>query len=705
MTRFVSTLLISAALPCFAVEWTQPVRFEPAASDQSRYIARGLKYGFEVSPAGAKVTAGSKTIRLEFEGAAPSKLEGVGRLESTTNILRGSDPAKWRRGIPNFDRVAARGIYPGIDVIYYSTGGELEYDLVLKPGADPRQIRLQVSGVHPELDADGNLVAGLVHKRPVTYQLTAGGTRHEVKSRFRRNADGSFGFELDRYNQARELVIDPQLTLSAYLSGSNQDVAVAVGHDRKGFIYVGGTTFSTDVPVTADTSLQTVNNGSSDVFVAKIDPNGSRVVYLTYVGGTGADILNDMAVNGDGTVYLTGSTTSIDIPLGNAAQSTIGGTLDGFVLWLDPSQVGTSGIYYGSYLGGSGDDIANGIAVDSRGRILVVGQTKSTDFPASTGYLTAAPGSTNGWMVMIDTARSGAATLAYSTYLGGGGWDAARGVAASADGTAWVTGATYSGDFPMVGLSYQPNYQGGGDIFLAQINPDVAGGSSLLYSTYVGGSGTEEGNRVVVDATGRVFVTGFTLSTDLPVTSTAVQKQLGGGVATAGAANVVVVAVKPSNSGDPATQLVYATYLGGTGGDEGYGLTADAAGNIYVTGLTKSTDFPVTAGALGTTLAGGPAGFVTRLNTARPTVDYSSYVASAGNQTTYGVDVDSAGNLYLTGFTSGPLLDSLGGATKTSSQGDSDAFVLGFNLCGSTTPIPAGCTAPAGRTSSTRSGR
>lgn len=426
------------------------------------------------------------------------------------------------------------------------------------------------------------------------------------------------------------------------------------------------------------------------MFVAKIDPNTSQILYLTYIGGSGADVLNDMAVGADGTVYLTGSTKSSDLPLGNAAQSTINGTtVDAFVLWLDPSQAGTAGIYYGSYLGGSGEDIGNGIAVDSRGRILVVGQTNSADFPAGSGYQTSAPNSSNGFMAMIDTSQSGAASLAYSTYLGGSGWDAARSVAAAPDGTAWVTGATYSGDFPMVGLSYQPNYQGGGDVFLAQINPNVAGGSSLIYSTYAGGSSTDEGNRVFIDATGRAIVTGFTLSTDLPVTATAVQKQLGRGSANAGAANAFVIAMKPSASGNPASQLVYSSYLGGTGGDEGYGVTADSAGNIYVAGLTKSRDFPVTSGALQSALLGGPAGFGARLNNTRTTLDYSSYVTSAGNQTTYGIDVNGNGIVYLAGFSSGPLLDLLGGAVKTSNPGDSDAFVMGFNPCSIATT--AGC--------------
>lgn len=261
MKRFVPTLLSCIAFPCFALQWSQPVRFEPLGADQARFVARGLHYGFEISGSSAEVSAGGKTVLLKFAGAAAPKLEGIGRLRSTTNILRGADSRQWRRGIPNFHRVVAHEIYPGIDVVYYGAAGELEYDLVLKPGADPSGIRLQVTGVDPKLDAEGNLIAGLVHKRPVTYQLAEDGTRKAVASRFRRNADGTFGFALSGYNRNRDLVIDPQLTLSDYLSGSNQDIAVAVGHDRQGFVYVAGNTLSSDLPVTSDTSFKATNSG------------------------------------------------------------------------------------------------------------------------------------------------------------------------------------------------------------------------------------------------------------------------------------------------------------------------------------------------------------------------------------------------------------------------------------------------------------
>jgi Beta-propeller repeat len=686
MYRFARVLLFCPVSLCLAAQWSQPVHFEPVGADATRFVARGLRYGFLISAGEASVNADGKTVRLRFEGSKGARIEGQDRLRATTNILRGNDRAQWRCGIPNYGRLVTHDVYPGIDVVYYSAGGELEYDLVLKPGADPRQIRLRVSGARARLDEDGNLVAGLVHKRPTTWQVAADGTRVAVASRFRKHSGGSFGFELAKYDRSRELVIDPQLTLSIYVSGSNQDIASAIGHDKYGFIYIGGTTYSTDLPVPG-TAFQTANAGAavspvtSDCFVAKIDPNaapGAQVVYTTYVGGSLNDQLNAMAVDASGTVYLTGWTKSIDFPLGNAAQSALNGTSDAFVIWLDPSQANASAIYYGTYLGGAKDDSGNGIAVDARGRILVTGQTNSPDFPTANGWLGSLISGTNAFVVVIDTAQSGAGTLYYSTYMGGTNWDAGRSIAAGPDGTVWVTGATYSGDYPLAGAAYQSGYGTGGDAFVTQINPDVAGGSSLLYSTYLGGTGTDEANKVFVDASGQVFVTGFTLSTDFPVTAGSAQKQLGGGSVNAGAANAFVAVLKPSTSVNLASQLVYSTYLGGTGGDEGYDVTEDPAGNIYVAGLTKSSDFPVTAGALQTALLGGPAGFVVKLNPSKTAADFSSYVASGGNQTAYGVYVDARGIIYLTGFTSGAMFDALGGAAKPSATGNTDAFLMGI---------------------------
>ena len=660
-----------------------PLRFEPVGADQHTFVARGVHYGTQLSARETRVVAGGKVVTLRFEGARDVALQGIDPLRSSTNILRGNDRSRWQFGIPNFGRLMARGVYPGVDIVYYGAHGELEYDLVLHAGADPRQIRFRVSGAKAYLDNEGNLVAGAVHKRPITYQTTASGSRTRVESRFRRNADGTFGFEVAKYDRKTDLVIDPQLTMSAYVGGNWQDVAVAVGHDANGYVYIGGSTYSDDIPI-AGSSFQTAANGAGDLFVTKIDPRlpaDSQLVYSTYAGGTGIDLMSSMVVDSQGTVYMTGSTTSDDFPLGNAAQSTISGTTDAFVLWLDPAQAGANAMYYGSYLGGTDVDRGDGITLDPQGRIGIVGTTKSTDLAAGNGYLSGILGNQDAFVALIDPKQSGTATLVYMSYLGGTNWESGGGIAAAPDGTLWVTGSTLSGDFPIAGNAIQSYYGDGGDAFISQIDPNQAGGSSLLYSSYLGGSDNEQGNAIAVDPNGRVLVTGYTLSTDFPVSFTAFQRRLPTEDRDYPSASAFVFVMKVSNDVSPYLETIYSSYLGGTGGDEGYAIEGDAAGNIYVAGLTKSIDFPVTVDAFQSTLTGGPAGFLTKLNPLRTTLDYSSLVSSAGNQSVYGIDADSKGQVYVAGFTSGPLLEALGGVVRSTEMGSSDAFVAGFNTC------------------------
>lgn len=655
-----------------------PMRFEPASAGSSKYLARGPRYECMVSAARAELKSRRGGLDVRFEGANPAaRLEAMRPLRSQTNVLMGNRPSDWRTGIPNYSRLRASAVYRGVDVAYYGNGGALEYDFIVKAGSDPGRIRIRFTGADMSLQPNGDLTGGeFVQKRPVAYQVGAAGEKRPVESAFRRNADGTYGFALGTYDYRRDLIIDPQLTFSAYFAGSLQDVATAVGHDSKGFIYVAGSTMSSDF-TTTDNPYQSANGGGSDLFLVKLDPNaapGSQVVYSTYAGGSSDDVLKAMAVRPDGTVVLAGSTKSSNFPIGNGAQSSLNGSSDGFVLVLDPSQAGLNAIFYGTYLGGSGNDTANDVAVDSSGRIYVAGSTRSNDFPVVSGYQAAAASSADAFFAMIDTTQNATATLTYSTYLGGTAWEEGNAVAVARDGTAWVAGITWSYDFPMTGAPYQDTNHIGGDAFLTHINPAASGVNSLLYSTYLGGRDLDGATRIAVDAAGRPVVTGYTLSTDFPVTANALQRK------SAGDADAFIAIVDP---GTGTSGLIYSTYFGGGGGEVPLGIAQDAAGNIYVTGYTLSTDLPVTANALQSTpnALGGESGFVLRFNPARSAPDLSSYITSSGTQIAAAIDVASNGSIYIAGYSSGPLLDGLGGASKGTNSGDRDGYVLAFAPC------------------------
>ena len=364
--------LTAAAPDAARVLATAPLRFEPAANERSNeFVARGARFRFAFTGREATLQAGKQAVRLRFEGAARNAhVQGIDTLRSKTAVYTGNDAAKWRRGIPNYGRLQVRDLYPGIDLAYYGNAGELEYDLNVKPGTDPNLIRLRLRGGHARVDREGNLVAGLIQKRPVAYQIDSNGARVAVESRYRKNADGTYGFALGSYDHGRELVIDPVLTLSTWLSGSGQDIAFAIAHDAKGFIYVAGQTFSTDLLPSAGNPSQPNFAGGTDIFVAKIDPNaaqGSQVVYATYLGGASNENFGGMAVGPLGDIYLTGSTISNDFPMVNAAQGSLAGTgaTDAFVVWIDSSQ----NLAYSTLLGGTAAEAGQAITFDGSGRL------------------------------------------------------------------------------------------------------------------------------------------------------------------------------------------------------------------------------------------------------------------------------------------------------------------------------------------------
>ena len=662
---------------------TAPLRFEPAPGQGGRFVARGAHSRFSFAGNEATVQAGGRRIGLRFDGADPrARLEGVDKLRSTTGMFLGNDPAEWRRAIPNYGRLQMRGLYRGVDLVYYGSEGNLEYDLKVQPGADARRIRLRFEGETPHLDADGNLVAELIHKQPQAYQVDEHGVRVPVESRYLKNSDGSYGFALGSYDRRRELIIDPQLALSAYIAGSFEDIAYSIGHDASGFIYVGGVTNSSDLPATGDARQGTIGGGE-DVFLAKIDPNapaGNQVIYLTFIGGSSDDTLGSMVVGPKGDVYMTGTTLSTDFPMANSAQTTRNGNSDAFVVWVDSSQ----NLAYSTFLGGGSDETGQGVAVDSRGVIYVAGSTKSTDFPVVTGFQTQLGGGQDAFVAVIDPSQSGSGTVLYSTYLGGSGWETGRGIAVAPDGTFWVVGGTYSGDFPVAGYALQPGYNGGGDAFLAQFNLNSAG---PIYATYLGGSGLEEARNVVIDPAGQVIVSGFvagyaTITPDFPVTSNSLQTHFGGET------DVFVSILNPKN---PSTlrsaQLVYSTYFGGRNGDAAFDMKRDAAGNLYLAGFTLSPDLNLSASATATQLAydNSVDAFALKITPSQPGVSalsYFSFFGSRGEQVAYGVDFDDSGNIYIVGGSSGPLFDAFQGVAKTTDHGNMDAFVAGLSGCG-----------------------
>lgn len=455
--------------------------------------------------------------------------------------------------------------------------------------------------------------AHILQKRPQAFQKN-NGIAHAFDCNYHLNEDGQVGLELSGYDPNLALLIDPVLNFSTYLGGTSFGAIYAMTVDSAGNIYVTGETSSGSL-----SNASAPNRASPDVFVAKLNNTATQLLYVAYLGGSGDDSGKAIAVDSAGNVYVTGVTMSSNFPVttGVLSNQSSGGE-DAFVFKLDP----TGHLLYSTYLGGERDDSGLSIAVDGSGNAYVAGQTSSTAFPATSGAFQSSNhgGLSDCFVSKLNATGSG---LIYSTFLGGGLLDKCEGVALDASGNAYVTGTTYSSDFPMM-LALQSSLAGTANAFAAKIN---SSGSALIYSTYLGGSSLDSGNSIAVDASGSAYIAGDASSTDFPTTAAAFQMTLNG----------YYNAFVSKLSADGST-LVYSTFLGGSGNDCGTSIVVDQAGRAVLGGSTTSSDFPV-ANAFQTTFGGSFDAFGAVLDPSGATLVFSSFFGGSGDDRGYAVAV------------------------------------------------------------------
>lgn len=596
-------------------------------------------------------------LRMRLVGAnSRPRMAGVQPFKSKVNYFLGSDPKKWQADVPVFERVQCDSVYPGVDLVYYGNQDTLEYDFVVAPGADPEQIRLAYTGQdRMALDPSGDLVLTMGadtvrQQRPVVYQ-EVGSERRTVEGSYRLSGSEELTFELGLYDPSLPLVIDPVLGYSTYLGGSNEDYGGGIAVDSAGSIYVTGYTSSVDFPQVGPYQSYA---GGVDVFVTKFGQNaaGVGIVYSTFLGGSGDDFVHSQALAGHGIAvdaagiaYVTGYTHSGDFPTLGGFQSAINGTVDAFVTKLDTNIHGVSSLLYSTYLGGSGVDRGYAIAVDASANAYVTGVTVSTDFP-TLGALQSNLPLPDAFVTRLDTNLTGPASALYSTYLGGNDGDIAYGIAADNSGGAYVSGTTSSADFPVMG-AFQPTRKGPSDAFVTHLDTTAVGPASLHYSTYLGGSDFEEGYGIAVDLSSIVYLTGYTESTDFPTLGAFQGNQPQG--------DAYVAKLDPNLSG--AASLQYSTYLGGDDLEVGYGIAVETAGRVYITGGTRSSDYP-SSGAI-QPHAGFPGtldAMVTKLDTTATgaaSLLYSTFLGGSGDEVGEGIAVNGSGHAVVAGWTRG----------------------------------------------------
>ena len=659
--------IVFAAQP---LRTTLPLVFEPnqgQAHPEVRYLSRSgshallLKSNESVLAVKGK-DHGAESIRMKLEGASSqASVEAESPLPGKSNYLIGADPAKWRTDIPQFGKVRYRGVYPGIDLLYYGDEGRLEYDFVVAPGANFRKIRFRIDGANGlKLAPNGDLIAKLAEgeirqHKPVIYQKY-GAARREIAGRYILRGN-EVTFDIGHYDHGRELVIDPILAWAGYVGGTLADTGQTIAVDTQGNAYIAGQTQSVQGFPLVNPFQSTHGGGTviTDAFVTKINAAGNAIVYSTYLGGNNLDAAYSITVDSNGSAYVVGDTNSTNFPVANALRSTLSGPNDGFITRL--SAAGNT-LLYSTYIGGSSGDFARAIALDSNQNMYVGGYTFSNDLPnpvAGSSYA----GNADGFVMKVS---ANGATVLSSTYVGGSALDYIYGLALDPNLNIYVTGRTDSTNQTQTG-TFQAGNAGKSDAFVVKLS----NAGARLYWTYIGGIEDDIGRSITVDSTGSAYIVGDTGSTNFPTTAGSFQPAFGG------ATDAFIVKLSPSGA-----TRDFSTFLGGSASEVGWGIALNSQGNVYVTGQTSSSNFPI-AGSVRAPGQSGFDGFVTKLLPSGAKAVYSTLVGGSGQDLAYGLAVDSAGSAYITGYTlSTDITSSIPGNTL---NGPQDAFFVKLQDC------------------------
>jgi hypothetical protein len=662
-------------------------------------------------PAGA--SADAAPVRLSFVGAHDRTLPlGEAELPSRSHYLIGRDPGRWHTNVRHYERVRYPGLYPGIDLVYHG-GHRLEFDLVVRPGADPSTIAFRLTGAGSvRTDSAGRLVAEhaagrIVLPVPEVYQENAG-VRRPVAGGFRLVGAGEVRFDLGEYDRSRQLVIDPLVIVySSYVGGSGSEAATDIAVDRQGMAYVTGQTFSADFPV--QNAAQGAQASGEDAYVLKVNPAASgaaSLIYATYLGSTERDGAEAIAVDTSGRALVTGWTHAGDFPV----------TADGFKATWTPTtspnddesdafavilNAAGDGLVYGTYFGGDRDDEGMGIVPRGDSVFYLAGGTDGGTFPTTASAFDQTGQVRSAFVSVLDWRTN---TLRYSTV-----YHAAtdvqlqtRGLAVDASLRAHVTGLARGDGLPVVNAfmaTFPPDASssfGRLGSFLAVFDPAASGSASLVYATYLGAGDAED---VAVDSEGRSIVVGTTSSPTFPTTPGAFDTVCEGLLTPDGSTDLgcqkdaFVMRIDPDLSGS--ASLVHASRLGGPRSEEGFAVALDPSDNVFVTGSTSSAAFPAVEAL--TDVAGRPDGetdaFLTKMS---PTINSLLFSTRLGgvtrsNGSTGASDVGRAvalapdGGACIAGTTSARDFPIVRGF-DTALGGSGDAFVAKL-----TRPTPRPC--------------
>lgn len=629
------------------------------------------------------VVVDGNVLKYVFESAGSVEPVGAGPVEHRSTFLLGSGRESWVSDVPAYRMVVYEELYDGIDLRYYFTGEGPKYEFVLNPGADPARIRIRVEG-HSSLNIINNdLVIALengdlVYDRDLAVYYES--DKKPIRAGFVVLDRNTYSFELGNYDRNKPVIIDP-LIYSTFISGNNWEHGRGIAYDSGGNAYVTGQTISTDFPTTAGAYDQT-QNGKMDVYVSKLNPSGTSLLYSTYVGGSDDEWGYGITVDSGGNAYVTGNTKSTNFPTtSDAYDTTHNGDWDVFALKLNSAG---SNLLYSTFLGGSGAETAYRIEIDSSNYAYITGKTSSTAFPTTAGaYDTSHNGMDDVFVLKLNLSGD---SVVKSTFVGGISGERGQDLVLDANLNIYVTGYSdfvSSNAFPTTAGAYDTSHNGLEDVIIFKLNSSF---DKLLYSTFVGGSSAERGLGIEIDGSGYAYVAGWTKSSGFPITAGAYDNTYKG--------TQMAYSLKLNTTGK---DLIYSTFLGGGGNDQANDLALDSGGFVYIIGSTSSTNYPVTSDADNATHSGGILDlFLTKLNNDGGSLVYSSFKGGSSTDYGYAVRLDSDGTLFIAGTSSSSDFPTTPGVYQPSRKGGDEAIAVKINFK-VPFPSPSGLTAVMGK--------